>query len=129
MDYEYQQIPNTNEEWVLVRNCVWIQETQVVKSVLQAGGVEGLIPDEHFLGANPHYGIAIGGARVMVRSSDVERARVMLDPMEGSEAAHRAARRELARLVRRVHGGGACRGGAAPTMGYSTLRRLWRVMS
>jgi len=51
-----------NEEWIVVRNCIWIQEAQVVKSLLGSGGVEAIIPDEYFLGANPHYGIAIGGA-------------------------------------------------------------------
>ena len=35
--------------------------------------------------------------------------------------AHRAARRELARLVRRVHGGGAGRDGAADVSGYDVI--------
>jgi len=38
------------------------------------------------LGTNPHYGIAIGGARVMMRSSDFERARAILGAMEVPEA-------------------------------------------
>ena len=71
---------------MVVRNCVWIQEAQVVKSLLEAGGVEALIPDEYFLGANPHYGIAIGGARVMVRSTDLEQACAILEATEVPEA-------------------------------------------
>jgi hypothetical protein len=74
-----------SDEWVVVRNCIWIQEAHVVKSVLEAGGVETLLPDEYFLGANPHYGIAIGGARVTVRSSALEQAREILDATKAPE--------------------------------------------
>jgi hypothetical protein len=63
---------STNEEaWVVLRSCVWIQEALVLRSLLEAGNVEVMLPEEHFLGANPHYGIAVGGARVMVRASQL----------------------------------------------------------
>jgi len=42
----------------------------VLRSVLESGGIDALIPDEHFVGANSQYGLAVGGVRVMVRSSD-----------------------------------------------------------
>ena len=71
-----------NEEWIVIRNCVWIQEADVLRSVLEASGVEVLIPDEHFLGSQPHYGLAIGGVRVMVRSSDLDQAHSILNAAE-----------------------------------------------
>ena len=79
-------MPDTNEEWVVIRNFVWIQEAQVVKSLLEASGFQVLIPDEFFLGAQPHYGIAAGGARVMVRSTDWDQASAILAAMEVSVA-------------------------------------------
>jgi hypothetical protein len=79
-------MPDTNEVWVVIRNCVWIQEAQVVKSLLEANGFEVLIPDEYFLGAQPHYGIAVGGARVMVQSTDLDQASAILAAMELSQA-------------------------------------------
>src|SRR5262245_42036356 len=81
-----QQPPKMDEEWIVLRSCVWIQEAQVVKSLLEAGGIDAFIPDEYFLGANPHYGIALGGARVMVRSTDLEQASAILDAMEVPES-------------------------------------------
>jgi hypothetical protein len=37
---------------------VFGNKAQVVKSILEASGIEVFIPDEHFLGVQPHYGIA-----------------------------------------------------------------------
>jgi hypothetical protein len=67
------------EQWVEVRNCNWLHEAYFVKSVLESDGIEVLIPDEHVLGAQPLFANAIGGARVLVRSADFERAVEILD--------------------------------------------------
>ena len=75
-----------NDDWVVVHNCVWIQEAQVVKSILEAANIDVLIPDENLLGAVPHYGIALGGARVLVRSRDLEEARQILEAMKTEDA-------------------------------------------
>jgi hypothetical protein len=74
------------EEWTVIRSCVWLQEADVIRSFLEASGIEVLIPDEHFLGAQPHSAIAIGGVRVMVRGSDLDQARAILNAMETPEA-------------------------------------------
>ena len=73
---------------MVARNCLWIQEALVVKSLLEDAGIEVFIADEHLLAAAPPYGIAIGGARVMVRVDDLTDARAILETME---AAHRNA--------------------------------------
>ena len=74
-----------NDEWAVVRNCFWLEEALVVKSVLEADGVEVLIPDEHTIGAQPLYTNALGGARVMVRSRDFLRARAIPDAFHAPE--------------------------------------------
>ena len=86
MEDRHRQAPERKDEWVVVRSCIWIHEAQLVKSLLDGSGVESIIPDEYFLSANPHYGLALGGARVMVRASDLEQASAILDAVEFSEA-------------------------------------------
>jgi hypothetical protein len=66
-------------EWVEVRNCMWLHEAAFFKSVLDAAGIEALIPDEHTLSVQPLYANALGGVKVLVRSSDLERAGELLD--------------------------------------------------
>jgi hypothetical protein len=69
-----------DEQWVEVRNCNWLHEAHFLKSVLEADGIEVLIPDEHLLGVQPLYANAVGGARVLVRSADLQRAARSLTP-------------------------------------------------
>ena len=71
-----------DEQWVEVRNCNWLHQAYFVKSVLEGDGIEVLIPDEHLLGVQPLYANAVGGARVLVRSADLERAAEILDSVE-----------------------------------------------
>ena len=48
-----------DEQWVEVRNCNWLHEAHFLKSVLEADGIEVLIPDEHLLGVQPLYANAV----------------------------------------------------------------------
>jgi hypothetical protein len=66
-------------QWVEVRNCLWLHEAQFFKSVLDAAGIEALIPNEQTLGVQPLYSNMLGGARVFVRPDDLERATELLD--------------------------------------------------
>jgi hypothetical protein len=72
------------KEWTVVRNCNWLHEAQIVKSVLEADGLEVLIPDEHILGVQPLYANALGGVRVMVRFENLDHARRILDAMDAA---------------------------------------------
>lgn len=67
------------QTWVEVRNCIWLQEALVIRSLLDAADIEAMIPDEYTLSANPFYALALGGVRVLVRSDDLNRAIEFLD--------------------------------------------------
>jgi len=62
------------DELVTVRNCSWLHEAELVKSVLDAEGIAAEIPDEHAAGIQPFYGAMQGGIRVLVREADLARA-------------------------------------------------------
>ncbi len=63
-----------DDQLVTVRNCNWLHEAELVKSVLAAEGIEATIPDAHFMGVQPIFGAGIGGVKVQVRAADLERA-------------------------------------------------------
>jgi len=67
-----------DDELVTVRNCNWLHDAEFIKSVLDADGIHSEIPDEFMAGVQPALGAAIGGVRVLVRSSDLERAQQTL---------------------------------------------------
>jgi len=69
-----------DDELVVVRHCNWLHEAHLIKSVLEAEGIEARIPDEHAHGVQP----GIGAVRVLVRSSELERAAAVLDSGAGS---------------------------------------------
>ena len=66
------------DEWVQVQNCNWLHQANFIVSVLESEGLEALVPDAYTLGAGPHLTPALGGIRVLVRASDLERAREVL---------------------------------------------------
>lgn len=72
----------TAADWVVVRRCFRLPEAQIVKSILEAEGIDVLLPDEHMLGVEPGAETALGGARVMVRGDDIDRARATLLAMD-----------------------------------------------
>jgi putative signal transducing protein len=63
-----------DDELVTVRTCNYLHEAELIKSVLEADGIDVDIPDEHMANVQPGLGGTIGGIRVQVRSSDLERA-------------------------------------------------------
>ena len=66
-------------DWVQVRNCMWVHEAELLKSVLEAAGIEAVIPNKLTLGIQPLYANAMGGVRLMVRRADLKRAAEVLD--------------------------------------------------
>lgn len=79
-----------NTHWVEVRSCTWLHEAQLVRSVLDAAGIEAVIPNEQTLGVHPGLAPAVGGIRVLVRSDALEAAEELLEasavpPAEGNE--------------------------------------------
>ncbi|MFC1489976.1 putative signal transducing protein [Candidatus Latescibacterota bacterium] len=51
----------------------------VAKSRLEAEGIEAIIMDEHLIGANWFYSNALGGVKLQVKSTDVEKAIAILE--------------------------------------------------
>lgn len=63
-----------NDELVPVRHCMWLHEAHLIVSVLEAEGIQAVIPDAYTLGVRPELANALGGVRVLVRASDLDRA-------------------------------------------------------
>lgn len=66
-------------EWTLVRSCGSLVEAGVLKSVLEAEGIDVQIPDEYAVGVNPGYTNMLGGIRVMVHQDQLVRANEVLE--------------------------------------------------
>lgn len=73
------------EEWVVVRNCGWLHEADVIAAVLDAHDIDVFIPDVHITSVRPELAGFIGGIRVLVRESDLELAREVLEVEEEDE--------------------------------------------
>ena len=67
-----------DDDWVQVQNCNWLHEAALVVSVLEGSGIEAFLPDAYTLGSRPELAAALGGVRVLVRASDLNRARDVL---------------------------------------------------
>ena len=67
-----------DEEWVDLR-CTWVDEARWARSVLEASGIEAVIPDEHTLVLPLAPGTEPDAVRLLVRASDLEKAFEVLD--------------------------------------------------
>ena len=75
-----------NDELVTVHNGVYLHEAEFVKSVLEAEGIEAVIPDAFTVGVDPALSVPLGGIRVLVAKRDAERAAATLRAVVDSEA-------------------------------------------
>lgn len=71
-----------NSDWRVVRTCAWLHEALFLQSVLDAAGIEAMIPDEHTVSVQPLYAQALGGIRILVREEDLARAVELLASSE-----------------------------------------------
>ncbi|HEU0301771.1 MAG TPA: DUF2007 domain-containing protein [Longimicrobium sp.] len=62
------------DEWVVVRNCGWLYEADVIAAVLDAQGIDAFIPDSHMASIRPELSSFIGGIRVLVPASQLHLA-------------------------------------------------------
>lgn len=74
-----------DDELLTVRTCNYLHEAELVKSVLEAEGIDAEIPDAYMAGVQPALGAAIGGIRVQIRSSDRDRAEQALTAIVPAE--------------------------------------------
>jgi hypothetical protein len=61
------------DEWVVVRNCGYMYEAELIVAVLDAEGIDAFIPDAQMAGGIG-FTVLIQGVRVLVRASDLEEA-------------------------------------------------------
>ncbi len=66
------------DNWVQIITFTYPHEAHLVKSKLEAEGIETLIRDELTAQVNNFYSNAIGGVKLLVREHDFERARQIL---------------------------------------------------
>ncbi len=66
-------------ELVTVRTCRDVQEAQVIRSMLEAGGITAFIPDENAAGLYPPQILDTNGVRVQVAVEDAALARELLE--------------------------------------------------
>jgi hypothetical protein len=66
------------EEWVVVRNCGFVHEADLIVAVLDAHEIDAFVPDSHMASIRPELIGFIGGIRVLVRASELELAREAL---------------------------------------------------
>ena len=69
------------DNWTVVRNCSWLHEAELLKSVLASEGIDAQIPDQFALGVEPAFS-AFGGVRLMVPTVALERATEILAATE-----------------------------------------------
>lgn len=67
-----------NSDWADIR-CAWLDEARWCRSVLESAGIEALIPDEHTLALPLSADVDRDAVRLVVRSTDLERALEVLD--------------------------------------------------
>jgi hypothetical protein len=66
-------------ELITIRTCKDVQEAQLLRGMLEAGGIRAFIPDENAAGLYPPAVLDTNGVRVQVASEDVALARELLE--------------------------------------------------
>ena len=72
-------------EPVTVWTCKDLAEAEIVRSMLEAGGINAFIPDENFASLGPWQALGTGGVRVQVPADAAERALELLEREEAGE--------------------------------------------
>ena len=72
----------TPREPVTIRTCRDLPEAELVRSMLEAGGIKAFIPDENAASLWPSQILDTNGIRVMVAAEDAALARDLLDREE-----------------------------------------------
>ena len=70
--------PPTREP-VTVRTCRDVTEAELVRSMLEAGGIQAFIPDENVATLYPPQVLDTDGVRVQVAAEDADLARELLE--------------------------------------------------
>jgi hypothetical protein len=69
-------------DWVELRRCTVLHEAHFIRSLLESEGIDALITGEHSVAVQPFLGVMPGAIPVLVRATDLDRARELLDSAE-----------------------------------------------
>lgn len=78
---------STSDDFVAIRHAQTPTEAHLLKGVLESAGLLAVVADAHLAQGNALWTQAIGGVRVLVRASDAEAARQILDDYQAGEFA------------------------------------------
>jgi hypothetical protein len=79
--------PSGGGDLVLIARVFTPIEAHMLQSRLQAEGVPAVVADAQVVGVNPLLTMAVGGVRVLVQESDLERAREIVTAIERGDYA------------------------------------------
>ncbi len=68
--------------WVEIRRCTALHEAHFVRSLLESEGIDALITGEHSVAVQPFLSVMPGAIPVLIRATDLDRARELLDSAE-----------------------------------------------
>jgi hypothetical protein len=74
------------DEWVVLRNCGYMHEAELIVAVLDAEGIDAFLPDAQMAGGTGFTNL-IQGVRVLVRASDLEAANEALAAVDEEDPA------------------------------------------
>ena len=69
----------TFEDWVTIKTFNMSHEAIIIRSMLEAEGIECFLKDELTVQVDPFYSNALGGAKLQVKAIDSERAIRLLE--------------------------------------------------
>lgn len=73
------------DDLVQIASFAYRHEAEYAVSVLEAAGIDAIVRDTFFAGMRPHILFTSGGVPLLVRASDAEEARAILDSDAVSE--------------------------------------------
>ena len=74
------------ERLITIATCNELTEAHILKGRLEAEGILCFLGDEHIVGAQPFYAVAVGGIKLKVPENDVDEAKAILAGIQGGHA-------------------------------------------
>lgn len=74
------------ERLITIATCNELTEAHILKGRLEAEGILCFLGDEHIVGAQPFYAVAVGGIKLKVPENDVDEAKAILASIQGGHA-------------------------------------------
>ncbi len=76
------------QRFVTIANLNEPTEAYILKGRLEAEGILCFLGDEHIVGVQPFYSVAVGGVKLKVAAEDEEEARAILADIQGGTSAY-----------------------------------------